>query len=204
MYRTLVGGVLLLYTDAVGVFFSPSRLGCLSGATTPSISWPGSNGNVGVLHIPQSSRTGATISDGLMSYPVHWCRDLSLCRYSVGVFYSQLGWIETETVIPVTYVNYEWSIHFAQNNHHRSQETYFNEFSLGRSITSMFLFNLGCYSSFNIFNFINFYPKDKSSISETGKKSYGAFFGEYGGCCSCIILCFTKKLLNKKISRLTS
>ena len=32
--------------------------------TTPSQSWPGSDGNESVLHIPQSSRTGVTPSDG--------------------------------------------------------------------------------------------------------------------------------------------
>ena len=39
----------------------------LSGATTPGQSGPGSNGNEGVLHIPQS----ALLPDGLMSYPGH-------------------------------------------------------------------------------------------------------------------------------------
>ena len=40
----------------------------LSGATTPGQSEPGSNGNEGVLHIPQSSSiTGALLSDCLVS-----------------------------------------------------------------------------------------------------------------------------------------
>ena len=44
----------------------------LSGATTPSQSGPGSNGNEGVVHIPQSSSIpGASSSDCLMSYPGH-------------------------------------------------------------------------------------------------------------------------------------
>ena len=44
----------------------------LSGATTPGQSGPGSNGNEGVLHIPKiSSITGASSSDGLMSYLGH-------------------------------------------------------------------------------------------------------------------------------------
>ena len=37
--------------------------------TTPGQSRPGSNGNEGVLHIPQSSMTGVSLSDGLVSYP---------------------------------------------------------------------------------------------------------------------------------------
>ena len=42
----------------------------LSGATTPVQSGPGSDGNKGVLHIPQRfSITGATPSDCLVSYP---------------------------------------------------------------------------------------------------------------------------------------
>ena len=32
---------------------------------------PGNNGNEGVLYIPQSSRTRASPSDGLVSYPGH-------------------------------------------------------------------------------------------------------------------------------------
>ena len=42
----------------------------LSSATTPSQSGPESNGKEGVLHIPQnSSITGASLSDCLVSYP---------------------------------------------------------------------------------------------------------------------------------------
>ena len=37
--------------------------GTLIGMTNPSQSRPGSNGNDGVLHIPQSSSTGASSSD---------------------------------------------------------------------------------------------------------------------------------------------
>ena len=44
----------------------------LSGATTPGQSGPGSGGYEGVLHIPQnSSITGTTLSDYLVSYPGH-------------------------------------------------------------------------------------------------------------------------------------
>ena len=44
----------------------------LSNATTPSRSGPGSNSNKKVLHIPQSSSiTGASSTDGLVSYPEH-------------------------------------------------------------------------------------------------------------------------------------
>ena len=44
----------------------------LSGATTPGQGGPGSNGNDGVLCIPQSSSvTRASLSDYLMSYPRH-------------------------------------------------------------------------------------------------------------------------------------
>ena len=44
----------------------------LSGAPTPSQSGPESDGNEGVLHIPQSSSiTGTSPSDCLVSYPEH-------------------------------------------------------------------------------------------------------------------------------------
>ena len=46
-------------------------MGTLSGTTTPDESEPGSNGIGGVFHIPQSSNTGASPSDFLMSYPKH-------------------------------------------------------------------------------------------------------------------------------------
>ena len=43
-----------------------------SGATTPGQSGPGSDGNEGVLRIPQSSSTaGTSPSDCLVSYPGH-------------------------------------------------------------------------------------------------------------------------------------
>ena len=62
----------------------------LSGATTPDLSGPGSDNNKGVLRIPQnSSITGDSPSDCLMSYPGH----------SLGEFYStaekQLGYSTT-------------------------------------------------------------------------------------------------------------
>ena len=44
----------------------------LSGATTPNQREPGSDGNEGVLLIPQSSSiTGVSPSDCLVSYPEH-------------------------------------------------------------------------------------------------------------------------------------
>ena len=53
------------------VLFNP-KIGPLSGATTPDLSGPGSDGNEGVLRIPQSSSTaGTSPSDCLVSYPGH-------------------------------------------------------------------------------------------------------------------------------------
>ena len=47
----------------------------LSGATTPGQSRPGSDGNKGVLRIPQSSSiAGTTPSNCLVSYPRHSLR----------------------------------------------------------------------------------------------------------------------------------
>ena len=63
----------------------------LSGAMTLGQSGPASNGNVGVLHIPQSSCiTGASPSDCLVSYPGHSLEEwvLTLYKDAVGVFYS--------------------------------------------------------------------------------------------------------------------
>ena len=43
----------------------------LLGAITLSQSEPGSNFNAGVLEIPQSYNTGASLSDAFVSYPGH-------------------------------------------------------------------------------------------------------------------------------------
>ena len=43
----------------------------LAGDTTPGLSGSGSNYNEGVLHIPQSSKTGASTSNCLVSYGGH-------------------------------------------------------------------------------------------------------------------------------------
>ena len=64
----------------------------------PSQSEPGSNDNKGVLHIPESFKTGASLLNGLVLYPGHSLQeDLLFCRDVVDIFYSlrQLGWIIT-------------------------------------------------------------------------------------------------------------
>ena len=43
--------------------------GTLTGSTTPSLSGPWNNNSEEVFHIPQSSITGASPSDSLVSYP---------------------------------------------------------------------------------------------------------------------------------------
>ena len=43
----------------------------ISGAITSGQSGPWINGNEGILHIPQSSKTGVSLSDGLILYPKH-------------------------------------------------------------------------------------------------------------------------------------
>ena len=61
----------------------------LSGATTLGQSGPGSNGNEGVLRIPQISKAGSSPSYGLISYPGHLLVGvLPLCRDAVDVLYS--------------------------------------------------------------------------------------------------------------------
>ena len=80
----------------------------LSGATTPGQGGPGSNGNKGVLHIPQSSSiTGTSASDCLVSYPgwgsyssaekqsvystalANWARNLLDCKVWAGFLIIQ-------------------------------------------------------------------------------------------------------------------
>ena len=57
------------------VWMSNNSIRPISGATTPGQNGPGSDGNEGVFHIPQSSCiTGASPSDSLESYPRHSLR----------------------------------------------------------------------------------------------------------------------------------
>ena len=60
----------------------------------PGQSGPGSNGNKGVLRIPQSSSiTRTSLSDCLVSYPGHSLGGvLPLCRGAVGVFTAPADW----------------------------------------------------------------------------------------------------------------
>ena len=66
----------------------------LSGTTTPGQNEPGSNDNEGVLHIPQITKARASPPDSLLTYLGHSLGGvLLLCRDSVGVFYSPLGYV---------------------------------------------------------------------------------------------------------------
>ena len=61
----------------------------LSSVTTPSQSGPESNGKARVLHMPQSSRTGASSIDSLMPYPGDSLVGVvPLSKNAVGVFHS--------------------------------------------------------------------------------------------------------------------
>ena len=62
----------------------------LSGATKPGQSGPGSNGNEGVLRIPQGpSITETSPSNCLVSYQGHSLAGvLPLCRGAVSIFYT--------------------------------------------------------------------------------------------------------------------
>ena len=64
----------------------------LSGAATPGQSGAGSDGNEGVLSIPQSScNTGTSLSDYLESYTgISLVGVVTLYREAVGVFYSPI------------------------------------------------------------------------------------------------------------------
>ena len=68
----------------------------LSGATTQGQSGPGSDGNEGMLCIPQSSSIiGTSPSDCLVAYPGHSLGVvLPLCRGAIGVFYSREGFLQ--------------------------------------------------------------------------------------------------------------
>ena len=70
----------------------------LSGTTTPSQRGPGSDGNEGVFHIPQSSSiTGTSPSDCLESYPGLIGEVLPLCRDAAVVF-NRPSWLGQQSV----------------------------------------------------------------------------------------------------------
>ena len=72
----------------------------LSGATTPSQCGPGSDGNEGVLHIPQiSSITRTSPSDCLVSYPGHLGGLTPLQRISRWILQPQPTWQGTNWII---------------------------------------------------------------------------------------------------------
>ena len=87
----------------------------ISGATTPRHSRHGSDGNEGVLRIPQSSSiTGTSPSDCLVSYLRHSLGGgIPLCRDAVSVFYrpSRLGKI----IFHISFV-YSDSLPWLENN----------------------------------------------------------------------------------------
>ena len=69
-----------------------SMYGILTGTTTPSLRESWSNGNEGVCHLLQSSRTGASLLGSLVSYPGHlW----------ISIFYSssQLGYMNFSSLV---------------------------------------------------------------------------------------------------------
>ena len=64
----------------------------LSGVTTPGQSGPGGNDNEGVFHIPERTTSGASSSDGFVSYLGNSLRGiLLLCKdavYGIHIFSS--------------------------------------------------------------------------------------------------------------------
>ena len=76
----------------------------LFGATTTGQSGPGSNGNEGVLNVPQSSKTRASPLYCLMSYQEYSLGEvLPLCRNAVDVFFSPSRLDYSLKVFPVSF-----------------------------------------------------------------------------------------------------
>ena len=64
----------------------------LSGATTPSQSGPGSNGNEGILHISQNSRIGVSPSDGFVPYPDNTLGSYHSAEMQSGYYTAPANW----------------------------------------------------------------------------------------------------------------
>ena len=119
LFQTIQFGICHLFALSLNVkqFYSTHRYSTLSDVTNPDQSGPGSDGNEGVLCIPQCSGiTGSSPFDYLVPYPGHsFGGILSLCRDAVYVFCShswldQLHlmvrlqlWISGKFVIPLHY-----------------------------------------------------------------------------------------------------
>ena len=93
--------------------------GILTDTTTPDQSGAGSNDNEGILHIPQSSMTGAIPSSDLVSYnrTLVGGRILPLYRDAVNVFDSpsQLG-LNTKGII-LKKITFSYIVHFYQSQY---------------------------------------------------------------------------------------
>ena len=76
-------------------------------AYTPGQSGPGSNVNEGVLHIPQSSRTGTSPSDCLVLYPGHSLRRGFYPSAEMESIYSrkQADWAESLCVEVFSFIS---------------------------------------------------------------------------------------------------
>ena len=73
----------------------------LIGTITPGQSGPG---NEGALYIPQSSRTGASPSDGLMSYPGHVLGEGS---YNSAEMQSAYSTVPANLILGLLYIKQE-------------------------------------------------------------------------------------------------
>ena len=98
--------------------------------------------------------------------------------------------IKTQAVFAKTEINNGLNINFLQNSLLGSRHTYSSKLSIGQrtSETPFILckvFPLMSSISSNLIHEINFWFKNE-------KKWHGVRSGEYGGNCTCIILCFIK------------
>ena len=92
---------------------------------------PGSNGNEGVLYIPQSPRTEASPSDDLVSYLEHSLGVLTVCRDAIDVLNdSDASFFSFLHFIPVLWICYILTFDPAQKYYskviHRKEVTHSN------------------------------------------------------------------------------
>ena len=88
----------------------------LSGSTTRGQREPRNNGNEGVLHVPQSSKTGA-LPDGLMSYLGHSLGEAYSSAHMQSVYSTApADWAEIRTRPFVSFNESEKEIPFLSSN----------------------------------------------------------------------------------------
>ena len=135
-------------------------------------------------------------------FKIHKFLVYTFCRFQKTVdTYTRYVWkvLKLKLSFPKTEGNNEWNVHFLQNDSLGIKHTYSSEFSTGWSTTEVPLF-IWCDSvPFLLTSSASSNPLKWILCLGIKRKLNGMRSGEYGNCCTCTALCFTKYCLSKSI-----